>query len=95
MVKITAFCYALTSTAGSGTIYDFVLREGGTTLQGGSYLSASANNNHPGISIAVLSAAVATAGSHTYKVSIMQNGAGTLKCGAQATTPAFILVELI
>ena len=43
----------------------------------------------------VIASFVPSAGAHTYKVAINQTGTGTATVNAAATTPSFILVELI
>jgi hypothetical protein len=91
-VEITAFAPTLSASSAAGNSTDFAVFEGATQLQTSVLTTAGANYNNRA---AVVWIGTPTAGSHTYKVCIQQNTAGTLSCIAAATYPAFILVKLI
>lgn len=91
-LKITAFCPQLVSSQAAGNVLDMYIRESTTTLSYGRFSTPVANYGTP---MTVVYSVVASAGSHTYKVSALQQAAGTLTFTAAADRPAFILVELI
>lgn len=90
-VKISVFVPYIQS-GGGGTATEIAIKEGATTL------SRTRANNPAGatnpINNPVYSAAV-TAGAHTYKVALKNDSAVNATIGADATFPAFILVEAI
>jgi hypothetical protein len=90
-IKITVFGNNLANDT-SVSYLQTVIREGSTTLQIATVDQAAVGDRVPFSCIYV---GTATAGSHTYKASILQENAGTLSLAAAATYPAFILVELI
>ena len=73
--------------ANGNTTFIVKIREGSTELQrfdGQTLYTGS-----------VTASFIPTAGSHTYKVTIYQTGAGTMTVRGATTAPSFILVELI
>lgn len=95
-LKITSYCGSI-YTSGTNTI-NYTLREGSTEFNQ-SFITTSTNAQST-TAIAYVSAP--SAGSHTYKVSVSQNSAGTLTVNAGAVNGGvntagqpFILVELI
>lgn len=90
-VKITAFCGAFRTSAAAGTDLEFNIQEGATGLSAASFITAG-TLYLPATAIYVVTP---TPGSHTYKVTVSQNAAGTITVTGAATQPAFILVELI
>lgn len=97
-VKITAYCGDLRSSGSVGNGVSLAIRESSTVLNAGSY--AITNTNYPQVLNVVAYVSAPSSGSHTYKVSAAQSGAGTLSVGANTGAagqpgPAFILVELI
>lgn len=93
-LKITAFSPSIkSSSAAANTLY-WAIRESSTVLNASIQQINTISYNMPGIVIAYVSAP--SAGSHTYKVSMQTSGAGSVETSnVSATTPAFILVELI
>jgi hypothetical protein len=91
-IKITAYAYGFYTSGATGVVTAMAIQEGATVL---SQMRRDMElTNSPDVGIVVYTA-VATAGAHTYKVTISQNGAGTLRVQAAPTAPAFILVENI
>lgn len=91
-MKITAYGAQFTTSGVAGTAINAAIQEGATQLANNTY---RINTSNYGVPMIAMYSAVPTAGSHTYKVTMTQNAAGTMSLGASATTPAFILVELI
>lgn len=89
-VKITVFAPSF-FTSGAGVSTDLGIKE--TTVL--AYVTYDQHTANYGIPAYVQSVTVPTAGSHTYKAIIRQNGAGTMQLSAAATAPAFILVEYL
>lgn len=92
-VKITAYAYGFYTTATTGTAMFWTLKEGTTTLAFARRDSVVASDQSQ--FIMTMYSAVVSAGSHTYKMTVSQTQAGTLRVQAGATSPAFILVEMI
>lgn len=93
-LKITAFSPSIKSTSAAGNTLYWAIRESSTVLNASIQQINTISYNMPGIVIAYVSAP--SAGSHTYKVSMQTSGAGSVETSnVSATTPAFILVELI
>ena len=91
-IKITVFAEYMNSSATAGTDIVAYIREGTTTL---TRILANTSTAGYAVPVNMVYVTAATAGSHTYKVSISQNAAGTLQLVAAATYPAFILVEYL
>jgi hypothetical protein len=94
-IKVTVFAPAFSSSSSGAKTLMLYIREGSTTLQTAFYDQTTTTYAVPVLMQAILPAATATAGSHTYKVSMSQSAAGTLKISAGATYPAYILVEYL
>lgn len=90
-IRITGFALSF-SDLDAKTI-ELSIREGSTTLAIADYQSHITAGS-PNQTIVGQYSAVATAGSHTYKLSISATG-GTTGIHASATAPSFILVENI
>lgn len=93
-VKITVFAGTFYTTAAAGQNLQLKIKESSTVLN---FLSLNQPVVSYGMTGFVEYIGTPTAGSHTYKATILQNsGAGTMNFGAgSATQPAFIKVELI
>lgn len=91
-IKITAYAADLSTSAADQTSLECIILEGATQLNETAFFSSGTSSNQP---CQALYVGIATAGSHTYKVAIRQNGVGTMLLAAAATYPAFILCELI
>lgn len=92
-MRVTAFAKSFrTSNATAATSIFGYLRESSTTLTETEETSGGANFQH-GFYMSYTT--VASAGSHTYKVSVSQTAAGTLSLFAASTYPAYIMVELL
>ncbi len=91
-VKITAFCRSMYTSAAAQTIIQQSIKESTTVLESSLFYTSDTNSNHCMHTVAVVTP---SAGSHTYKVAIFQNGVGTMVHTAGATYPAYILAELI
>lgn len=91
-VRITGYCALLDTSATSGTTIDLFIQEGATVLSAAEFTGSSSAD---GTYMNCQASFVATAGSHTYKLTGFQSAAGTLRMFASATQPAFILVENI
>jgi hypothetical protein len=90
-VKISVFVPYI-QAGGGGTATEIAIKEGATTLsrvRANNPASATNPINNP-----VYSAAVSS-GAHTYKVTLKNDSAVSATIGADATFPAFILVEAI
>lgn len=88
-IRITAFVLVSNNgTAGRTTVF---IKEGSTYLQSVSAYNAIASAQATCFGAVVLTP---SAGSHTYKLSAEAN-AGTTNTGGSATTPQFILVEVL
>ncbi len=91
-IKITVFAAGFYASATVGNVTVLNIKEGSTVL---SFMRRDMEvANSPDVGIVLYSAAVSS-GAHTYKVAFSQNQAGILRVQAGATSPAFILVELI
>lgn len=91
-IKITGYSRVIGSTAtGANTVF-FSIQEGATVLADTVPVQTAANL---GVFASPIASFVPTAGSHTYKLTARVNAAGTHTVDASATSPAFILVELI
>lgn len=90
-IKITAFVISHSDTAADRI--KLRIKEGATVL------AASNRSNHDANDYSFhvcYYSAVATSGSHTYKLSLARdNGSGTCSINQAATEPGFILVEVI
>lgn len=91
-VKITAYAPDISTGAAASTVLEWLIYEGATLLNESAQFTSDTSSLMPAVAMAVVTP---SAGSHTYKVAIKQNGAGTMTVDAGATFPAFILVELI
>ena len=91
-VKITAWAYNISTSSAATTGVATYIYEGVTCLSATSHIQATASYSQQDTVIAVKTP---SAGSHTYKVAVSQSTAGTLTLQADATYPAFILVEQI
>jgi len=92
-IKITGYISDYEQSGGVGTTYGVVKVKESTTVLATAAMNPSAVLPN---TWTVISSFVPTAGSHTYKLSHANNGTGpTYTYGASATSPSFILVELI
>lgn len=95
-VKITAWANNIRTTGSSANILlNFAIREGSTVLAETTVSTHAAVASLRLPAITIYSNASISAGSHTYKISVKSDTAGTLTVQAGATNPAFILVEYI
>lgn len=92
-VKVTACCNSVNTAAGAPPQLSWSIREGSTTLQENIFQSLA--NNNSACPPVVWASSAPTAGSHTYKISFKTNQNANTVIAAAATSPAFILVELI
>lgn len=98
-VKITVDVSGFFTTAAAATALTLAIREGSTLIRQCIINQAVASYSDPRCLVARISAP--SSGSHTYKVSVAQNAAGTINVGAgngSTTTTfsaSFILVEAI
>lgn len=91
-VEITAYCSQIVSSQSAGNVLDMYIREGSTTRSFGRFSTPAANYGTP---MTVTYSAAVSSGSHTYKVSVLQQAAGTLTFTAASDRPAFLLVKVI
>jgi hypothetical protein len=89
-IKITGFAPIVGSSVASANALG--ISEGATQLNYARQDVAVGSPNHHCF---VMCAVIPTAGAHTYKLTLAPNTAGTHTVYAAATSPAFILVELI
>jgi hypothetical protein len=98
-VKITVFLPGINTSATAGTVVTAAVREGSTTLNQAVWAQSVASYDLPVTFVTNVSAP--SVGSHTYKVSVAQNAAGTISLHAgNASTystsgTAFIWVEVV
>jgi hypothetical protein len=91
-IEIVAYIPSVYTSAAAGTDFQMKIKEGSTVLQV-AYLWVAAGNK-PNVGQVIYQGTV-TAGSHTYKVSLSQNAAGTMTIANAATYPMYISVKLI
>jgi hypothetical protein len=92
-VRITIFGIHQSHSAATGTQINASIRESSTTLASEQLNTAGVSFAQP-LQVHVLTSP--TAGAHTYLASVSSNGtAGTYTVAASATTPTFVLVELV
>jgi len=91
-VKVTAYCPQFKTSAIAGTDLYFRIREGSTILNYSFIDQPVADYCLP---VTTFFITTPTAGSHTYKVTVRGEAAGTITVAAKSTQPSFILVELI
>lgn len=91
-IEISAIAPQVTSTQSAGNVTDLLIREGSTTLTYSRFTTPVTGYGSP---LIALYSTVAAPGSHTYKVSVTQQAAGTLSLSCDSTRPAFILVKVI
>ena len=86
-IRVTGKIYA--NASGVVLAAELVIREGGTTLNGGRLLYGTASQDQ-----SIMAEWIGTpgSGSHTYKLSLAAT-ASTINMTASATAPAYILVE--
>lgn len=93
-IKITGYAAYMTSSAVAGSTVVLYIREGATVLQQ-SILNTSAASRASAACVVYVPTTTVSAGSHTYKLSLSQDAAGTMTFPGSATSPAYILVENI
>lgn len=91
-LKITAFCPQILSSQSAGNVIDMYIREGSTTLEY-SRFTTPASNYGKEMSVVWISDGAVSAGTHTFKVSVYQQAAGTLIFVAATDRKATIEVE--
>lgn len=93
-MKVTAYtsqCFSASSSVGNYVTLE--IKEDGTTIGEATSKMNVSNADERGMT--AMASKIPSAGSHTYKVTVKQTGTGTMTVGGSATSPAFILVELV
>ena len=93
-VKITAGGQYISSTESAGQSTQLDIYDTTASAEIGGILTTVVTGGY-GSNATCIASHTPAAGSRTYQVRIQQSAAGTMTLAATATTPAFILVELI